>query len=522
MLSLLIPGALLIGLTAASQQLFLDGKALPKGFIYGCATSAYQIEGAWNIDGKTPSIWDAFLHNKSTNDVTYGATGDVADDFYHTYRTDLPLFRSALGVGTYDFTIAWTRIMPSGRGPLNKKGVDFYRNVIRASKASGMSNICVRPLKRRVSESASRLMSNSSQTLYHWDLPQSLQAEYGGWLSRKIVDDFRGYAREVFKALGDECSHWVTMNEPRTFCTEGFGPDPDNAPGVVSTYKEQYTCMHYALLAHAAAVDEFRRGGYKGKIGIKIDGGVTLPLNPASAADREAAARTMDFEVGRDVAPLYTGDYPATVLNTGALPLRFTAAEKQMLKGSVDFLGLDFYSSQWATGAPNCTPASDSYPECTTTYQQNPHTGLDIGRPTASNWNFDAPHTTIYEGIKYIADTYNATNILISETGMGVLNETNLPLAQVLEDVDRIAWYRGVLVAMKQALDEGLPLAGFIPWSCIDNFEWADGYNVRFGLINIAYDTSGKGSQQRNPKLSAAYLRGVLTKGNPINPYNFV
>ncbi|KAJ6597103.1 glycoside hydrolase [Mycena vulgaris] len=492
MLSLLIPGALL-GLAAASQQLFLDGKALPKGFIYGCATSAYQIEGAWNIDGKTPSIWDAFLHNKSTNDVTYGATGDVADDFYHTYRTDLPLFRSALGVGTYDFTIAWTRIMPSGRGPLNKKGVDFYRNVIRASKASGMSNIC---------------------TLYHWDLPQSLQAEYGGWLSRKIVDDFRGYAREVFKALGDECSHWVTMNEPRTFCTEGFGPEPDSAPGVVSTYKEQYTCMHYALLAHAAAVDD--RTSFKGKIGIKIDGGVTLPLNPASAADREAAARTMDFEVGRDVAPLYTGDYPATVLNSGALPLRFTAAEKHMLKG------LDFYTSQWATGAPNCTPASDSYPECTTTYQQNPRTGIDIGRPTASDWNFDAPHATIYGGIKYIADTYNATNILISETGMGVLNETSLPLAQMLEDVDRIAWYRGVLVAMKQALDEGLPLTGFIPWSCIDNFEWSNGYNVRFGLINIAYDASGKGSQQRNPKLSAAYLRGVLTKGNPINPYNFV
>jgi len=193
-----------------------------------------------------------------------------------------------------------------------------------------------------------------------------------------------------------------------------------------------------------------------------------------------------------------------------------------MLKGSVDFLGLDFYTSQWVTPTANCTPASDTYPECTDSYQQDPRTGIDIGRPTASDWNFDVQHTTIYGGIKYIADTYNATNILISETGMGVLNETNMPLAQVLEDVDRIAWYRGVLTAMRQALDDGLPLVGFIPWSCIDNFEWSDGYNVRFGLINVAYDAAGDGSQKRNPKLSGAYLKGVLTRGNSINPYNFV
>jgi len=404
-------------------------------------------------------------------------------------------------VGTFEFTIAWTRIMPAGRGPLNPAGLAFYRDVIRKSKSSGMSNIC---------------------TLYHWDLPQSLQDEYGGWLNRKVVDDFRGYARAVFSALGDECSHWVTMNEPRTFCTEGYGPDPDNAPGIRSTFKEQYTCMHFALLAHAAAVDEFRRGGYKGKIGIKVDGGVSLPLNPASAVDKAAAARTMDFEVGRDVAPLYTGDYPASVIASGTLPLRFTPAEKALLKGSVDFIGLDFYTSQWVTATPHCKPSSDTYPECTDSFQQNPVTMIDIGRPTASDWNFDAPHATIYGGIKYMVETYNATNILISETGMGVLNETNMPLAQVLEDVDRIAWYRGVLTAMKQALDEGLPLTGFIPWSCIDNFEWTDGYNVRFGLINVAYNASGQGSQQRNPKLSGAYLKGVLTQGNRISPWNFV
>ncbi|KAJ7775094.1 glycoside hydrolase [Mycena metata] len=501
MLSILILGTLVR--TAASQpaqQLYLDQETLPQGFIYGCATSAYQIEGAWNVDGKSESIWDHFLHNKTTNDVTYGTNGDVADDFYHTYASDIPLFRKALGVSTYDFTISWTRIMPAGRGALNAKGLQFYRNVIAASNASGMSNIC---------------------TLYHWDLPQSLQAEYGGWLNRKIVDDFRGYARAVFQALGDECSHWVTMNEPRTFCTEGYGTDPDSAPGVKSTFKEQYTCMHFALLAHAAAVDEFRQGGYKGKIGIKVDGGVSLPLNPASPADQAAAARTMDF-VGRDVAPLYTGDYPPSVLASGALPLLFTPAEKQLLKGSVDFIGLDFYTSQWVTATPHCARGNDAYPECVDMYQQDPHTGLDIGRPTASDWNFDAPHTTIYEGIKYVAQKYNATNILISETGMGVLNETNLPLAQVLEDVDRIAWYRGVLTAMKQARDEGLPLTGFIPWSCLDNFEWSDGYNVRFGLINVAYNAAGQGSQARNPKLSSAYLRGVLTQGNPINPYNFI
>nr|GAT53344.1 glycoside hydrolase [Mycena chlorophos] len=521
MASLLLPLTLLaVGATAvfhSQDQFFLDGIPLHPGFIYGCATSAYQvpptlysphtytftapqIEGAWNVSGKTPSIWDTYVHRKDTT-ITYGATGDVADDFYHTYTTDLPLFRSALGVGTFDFTIAWTRIMPAGRGALSASGLAFYRDVIRRSNDAGMDNIC---------------------TLYHWDLPQSLQDEYGGWLSPKIITDFRAYASAVFAALGEECTMWVTMNEPRTFCTEGYGTDPDNAPGVESTYKQQYTCMHYALLAHAAAVDEFRKGGYKGKIGIKVDGGVSLPLDPNSAADQAAAVRAMDFEVGWDASPLYTGDYPASVIASGALPLHFSPAEKAALKGSVDFIGLDFYTSQWVTPSKHCTRSSDTFPECVDIYQQNPHTLLDIGRPTASDWNFDAPHATIYGGIKYFAQTYNATNILISETGMGVVNETNFPLNQVLEDVDRIAWYRGVLTAMKQAVQEGLPLVGFIPWSCLDNFEWGDGYNVRFGLINVGYNAMGQGSQQRNPKLSAAYLRGVLTKRNSINPYNFV
>lgn len=144
MLPLLILGAVVVGASASQQQLYLDGVCLPPSFIYGCATSAYQIEGAFNVDGKSPSIWDTFVHNKSTNDITYGATGDVADNFYYSYGTDLPLFRKALGVDTYDFTIAWTRIMPAGRGPLNPKGLKFYQNVIRASNASGMSNICVR------------------------------------------------------------------------------------------------------------------------------------------------------------------------------------------------------------------------------------------------------------------------------------------------------------------------------------------------------------------------------------------
>ncbi|KAF7363623.1 Glycoside hydrolase [Mycena sanguinolenta] len=505
MLSFLILGAVVAPLQAiASQQLYLDGERLPQEFIYGCATSAYQIEGAWNVDGKLPSIWDQFVHDNATNDITYGATGDVADDFYHLYTQDLPLFRKALGVGTYDFTIAWTRIMPAGRGTAQPE-----------RRGCLISARCIIGTYRNHYKTSTAGKFQYARIIF------SAYNRAGSWLSPNVVDDFRAYARAVFQALGNDCSHWVTMNEPRTFCTEGFGSAPDNAPGVVGTYKDQYTCMHHALLAHAAAVDEFRQGGYKGQIGIKVDGGVSLPLDPSSPADVAAAARAMDFEVGWDAAPLYTGDYPPAVIASGAPPANFTPEQKKLLKGSVDFIGLDFYTSQWVTPTQNCTPSSDTFPECTDTFQQNPNTLIDIGRPTASDWNFDAPHATIYGGIKYFAEHYNATNILISETGMGVVNETNFPLAQVLEDVDRIAWYRGVMKAMKQALDEGLPLVGFIPWSCIDNFEWTDGYNVRFGLINVAYNASGQGSQKRNPKLSGAYLRGVLTQGNPINPFNF-
>ncbi|KAJ7233966.1 glycoside hydrolase [Mycena rebaudengoi] len=502
-LRLILVSALAVQLTTASYRgsLFLDGDVLPPGFIYGCGTSAYQIEGAWNVDGKSPSIWDTFVHDKHADHILYGATGDVANDFYHKYTEDLPLFKNVLGVTTYDFTIAWSRIMPAGRGPLNPMGVAFYRNVIRTSNAFGMSNIC---------------------TLYHWDLPQSLQTEYGGWLNRKIVDDFRGYARAVFKELGNECSHWVTMNESTPAAApKASAPSPTPLLASCRRSKSNTRACTTRSSRTPPPVDEFRLGGYKGKIGIKIDGGLSLPLDPSKQADRDAAARAMDFEVGRDVAPLYTGDYPASVLATGALPLKFTPAEKKLLNGSVDFLGLDFYTSQWVTATPHCTPQSDAYPECIDSYQQNPITGIDIGRPTASDWNFDAPNATIYGGIRYVSDTWGAKNIIISETGMGVLNETNFPLPQVLEDSARISWYRGVLLAMKQALEDGLPLVGFIPWSCIDNFEWSNGYNVRFGLINVEYNASGQGSQQRNPKLSGAYLKGVLTHGNPINPYNF-
>lgn len=204
----------------------------------------------------------------------------VAVDFYHTYAHDVPLFRKALGINNYDFTLSWTRILPSGRGHTpNSNGVQFYHNVARTAHAHDMSASC---------------------TLYHWDLPQALQHEYGGWLNRKVVTDFANYARVAMVALGGVCDRWISMNEPRTFCVEGYGVGGESAPGYTfDSPNMTYQCMHHALLAHAAAHETFqdlkKQGRVRGTFGIKIDGGPAKPRRRAYAADVDAAQRSMDF-----------------------------------------------------------------------------------------------------------------------------------------------------------------------------------------------------------------------------------
>jgi beta-glucosidase/6-phospho-beta-glucosidase/beta-galactosidase len=265
--------------TGSGTTLTLDGQRLPDDFIHGCGTSAYQIEGAWDADGKGVSIWDKFAHEKGKDHVLDDDTGDVAMDFYHTYEKDLPLFKQALGINNYDFTLSWTRLLPDGKGTtINQKGLQFYKDMIKKVHENGMSASC---------------------TLYHWDLPQALQDQYQGWTSPRVIDDFKNYATVVMEALGADCDRWISMNEPRTFCTEGYNTEVESAPAQKGTIDIMYKCMHNALLSHAHSYQVFQRlkrgGKVRGTFGIKTDGGNALPLDRSSKADQAAALRSNTF-----------------------------------------------------------------------------------------------------------------------------------------------------------------------------------------------------------------------------------
>lgn len=438
------------------------------------------------------SIWDKFVNRKGV--IQNGDTGKVAMDFYHSYSKDIPLFFKSTGINTYDATLAWTRILPTGTEKTpNKAGIEYYRNVAKAVHAQG---------------------GKFTATLYHWDLPQTLQDKYKGWLSPKIVADFEHYARTTIEALGDVVDDWVSMNEPRTFCTEGYAPDPESAPGYKGKLMDQYYCVHHALLAHTKAHQVWKdlkaKGKAKGRFGIKIDGGALIPYHPNDPKDKAAALRGMDFtEAGWLLGPLSTGDYPPVIRETlgNRLP-RFTKAESAALKTSFDLVYYDSYTSAWAKHVDNCTEKNENWPSCVATTQERPD-GTKIGLATGSDWNFIVPNTT-YDVLNYAYDRWHIKNLAVGETGIAIGNSHNQTLTQKLHDHLRIQSYRWTLKQLDWILQEGkINLEGFVFWSCIANFEWSNGYQADFGVI--AADP-GK-NKPRHPKQSAFYLRDVFRRG---------
>ncbi|KDN52340.1 glycoside hydrolase family 1 protein [Tilletiaria anomala UBC 951] len=494
-----LAGALALLATRVAANYVIDGHDLPDDFVFGCGTSAYQIEGATGTqakDGKGVSIWDTFAHGKGLGHIALDADGDVAVDFYHTYPKDLPLFKEAFGMNQYDFTISWTRILPNGTGhTANEHGVDFYRNVVKTAHDNGMTAAC---------------------TIYHWDLPQALQDKYGGWVDKRVVADFKNYADVLMGSLGDLCDDWISMNEPRTFCTEGYGPDPVSAPALANaTYETQYKCYHNALLAHSEAHDVFKKkkkeGKVKGRFGIKIDGQPGVPMDPRSEADRLALDQHHAFEFW-EVPPLVNGSYGEIFANYlgDALP-KFTAEESKKLAGSYDFVAFDAYTSIWVGALDSqdehdCkrNQMSNFYPSCVNASNYN-NDGYLIGVPTESNWNFRA-NDTIFTGLKYMHE-HGIKAYTVGENGMGRRNESQLYLAERIVDPERVDWYRSTFKNMKWALEAKLPLIGFTPWSCLDNLEWSEGYGIKFGLI----DSPSGYNQTRTPKMSAAYIKAVMS-----------
>mmetsp|Transcript_16418 Transcript_16418/g.22901 ORF Transcript_16418/g.22901 Transcript_16418/m.22901 type:complete len:801 (-) Transcript_16418:372-2774(-) len=468
----------------------------PKDFLFGSATAAYQCEGAYREDGRGPSIWDVFSHlpGKTNN----GDTGDVADDQYHRYMDDIELMDQT-GFDFYRFSISPTRILPTGKLPVNKAGIEHYNQVIDALIKKG-----IKPFV----------------TLYHWDYPQELDASYGGWLSPNSTFDFLTYAEICFKAFGDRVSYWLTFNEPWTFAFQGYNLGI-HAPGRCSdrsvcdegdSATEPYIVAHNVLRTHAYTVKLFREK-YQKKLGGQI--GITLNTDWAEPYskhpdDLEAAERNMLFMFGWFAHPVFFGDYPKVMHERikERLP-KFNKSETELLKGSLDFLGLNHYGSHYTMDLKKGSHVTnlnfkgwiDDMGVNNTFFRD----GKPIGKAGDSDWLYAAPWG-FYKLLLWVNQTYSPDTIIVTENGMDVKGESDLPLAMALQDTDRRDYYREYIGAMKRALREGVPVKGYTAWSMLDNFEWADGYSKRFGLFYVDY----AGNLTRYAKSSAQWFRSFL------------
>ncbi|CAN8278333.1 unnamed protein product [Cochlearia groenlandica] len=467
----------------------------PQDFVFGSSTSAYQVEGGAHEDGRGPSIWDTFSEN-SPERIQDGSNGSIASDSYHLYKDDVALLHQ-IGFNAYRFSISWSRILPNGniKGGINQAGIDYYNNLINELLSKG-----IKPFV----------------TIFHWDTPQGLEDGYGGFRGAEIVNDFRDYADICFKSFGDRVKHWITLNEPLTVVQQGYLQGV-MAPGRCSKFTnpnctagdgatEPYIVGHNLILSHGAAFKVYREkymASQKGQIGIALSAGWTLPYTE-STEDKLAAARAMAFTFDYFMEPLVTGKYPIDMVNNvkgNRLPT-FTAQQSKMLKGSYDFIGINYYSSSYGKNAPcqteNVTMSTD--PCVTVTGYRE---GVPIGPKAASDWLMIYPKG-IRDLVLYTKYKFKDPVMYITENGRDEASSRNGEI--LLRDSDRIDYYAKHLKMVQDAISIGANVKGFFAWSLLDNFEWATGYAVRFGLVYVDYEDGCT----RYPKKSAHWFRKLL------------
>ncbi|KAF8403882.1 hypothetical protein HHK36_011988 [Tetracentron sinense] len=485
---------------ASHDSASFNRSSFPAGFVFGSASAAYQYEGAANEDGKGPSIWDYFTHNYPGR-IADGSNGDVADDSYHRYKEDVSIMKE-MGMDAYRFSISWPRLLPNGKtsGGVNKEGIRYYNNLI------------------------DELLSNGVQpyvTLFHWDLPQALEDEYGGFLSPHIVDDFRDYVELCYKEFGDRVKHWITLNEPLSFCSGGYNLGT-LSPGRCSKWVnancstgnsgiEPYVVAHHQLLAHAAAVKVYKekyQASQKGIIGITLNSHWIVPFSK-SKFNKEAAIRALDFMFGWFMDPITYGDYPHSMRSIvgNRLP-KFSEEQSKMLKGSFDFLGLNYYTAYYAANFPYNNSINVSYTTDSQANLTSERNGISIG-PVAggSSWLYVYPRG-IRDLLIYIKERYNNPVIYITENGISEINNGTLSLKEALVDNMRIDYYSRHLLFIRRAIKDGVDVRGYFAWSLLDNFEWNSGYTVRFGIYYVDY----KDGLKRYPKHSAIWFKKFLKK----------
>jgi len=442
-------------------------RAFPDGFLWGTATASYQIEGAWNEDGKGESIWDRFA--RTPGKIKNNDTGDVALDHYHRYKEDVQLIK-ALGVKTYRFSISWPRIFPEGIGAPNLKGLDFYSRLVDELLANGIEPFA---------------------TLYHWDLPQALQDRWGGWESRDTAQAFAHYAGYVAEKLSGRIRHFFTINEFTTFVEFGYGTGL-LAPGLKLAPARLNQVRHHAVLAHGLAVQAIRAKAQQGaQVGLAENIVAGVPLIETREHIAAAQRYTREINAGY-LTVILEGRYTDAFLSSaGANAPKFTPEDLKVISSPLDFVGINVYMPKYVRAidaAPGYEPLefSKSHPRM------------------ASSWHFIGPEA-LYWAPRHLVKLWNVKHIYITENGCAAADD---PSANgVVYDSDRIMFLRNYLAQLQRATAEGVPVRGYFHWSSMDNFEWSDGYGTRFGLIYVDYTTL-----KRTPKMSASFFQEVVSR----------
>jgi len=435
----------------------------PDDFIWGAATASYQIEGAYNEDGRGMSTWDVF--SRQPGKVLNGDTGDRACDHYHRTKEDIALMKE-LGLKNYRFSIAWPRILPDGEGRVNQKGLDFYSRLTDDLLAAG-----IEPLV----------------TLFHWDLPQTLQDRYGGWKDQTVSRLFGEYSDVVTKALGDRVKRWATINEILCFTTLAHREDM-HAPGGKESPQVTNQTVHNALLGHGLALQAIRKNVPGGIAGLVDNLDAPWPLL-SEEPHVGAARKAWKDRNSQRLFPLLTGRYDEEAYRRhyGPLP-RYTDEEMKIISAPTDYIGYNFYNCPPVRAAENeagfeNVPLPEAYPR------------TDMGWPITPE--------ALYWTLKYTREFFEDLPVYITENGMAAADRVEED--GTIQDIDRIEYLRSHLKACHRAVTEGVNLKGYYQWSLMDNFEWSFGYSKRFGIIRVDYET-----QKRTIKESGRWYSRVM------------
>jgi 6-phospho-beta-glucosidase len=459
----------------------------PKDFLFGAASASYQVEGAWDEDGKGISNWDVF--SKIPGKTFEGTNGDVAVDHYHRYKEDIKLMAD-MGLESYRFSVSWARIIPDGDGDVNQKGLDFYNNLIDECLKYGIVPFV---------------------TLYHWDMPQNLE-EDGGWTNKRTTNAFVKYAHVCFKTFGDRVKHWITFNETIVFTSLGYltGAHP---PGIKNDPKKYFQATHNVFTAHAKVVQNYKTMKQFGEIGI------THVFSPAFSVDnkeenKKATEHANQHGINWFYDPVLKGDYPEYVvkqLSENGWTPDWTQDELNIIKEAAkknDFIGLNYYQPQRVMKNDVLDQNQERTREASTGAPGNPsfdgvYKTVMMDDKIYTKWGWEIAPDAFLEGLRMLKKSYGDIKMYITENGLG---DEDPIIEDEVVDVPRIKYIEEHLKAVKRAIEENINLKGYYAWSVIDLLSWLNGYKKQYGFIYVDH----KDNLNRKIKLSGHWYKNII------------